>query len=418
MTTPAPTEVDLSAVRRMTAALAVTSLSGFGILSFSFGVILAPMAAELGWSNAALSSGFTVGLIAAGAASAIVGRTIDMHGGRGVLAVGSFVGAAGMVLWALASSLPTYYLAWAVIGIGMAMSLYEPTFATVLRHAPGRRRESVLIITLAGALSSTIFIPLTELLVSRADWRTALLQLALLHVVLTLPGNVFLVPRGGRVLAPDEPVQSTAAGLAAAQATRAPTLATSSDLRRAAVSMVLGHAPIIAIGTHLVTFLVLGGRSPATAAALAGGVGLGKLVGRLGCGVAVRRYSSYRLLNLCYLTMGLALHIPLLLPPGPLDVAMIALFGLGAGALTVLRPLYIAELFGAVGFGETSGRINRVNKIATAFVPMFVGLIVTGTGSYRTAWFLLAICEGLAIWLLPKLPAAPVPSATPATSTG
>lgn len=394
----------------MTGALAVTATSGFGTLSFSFGVILGPMTAELGWSNATVSAGYTVGLFVSGAVSALVGRTIDIGGGRRALTAGTLVGGLGIVLWSSVSSLLGFFFAWLVIGIGMALSLYEPTFAAVMRHAPAHRRRSVLVITLAGALSSTIFIPLTELLVSRGDWRTALLWLALLHVALTLPGNLLFIPRGGLVLAAEPPLAVGPVADARTSSTAppvrdaAPTLRTSVALRRAALGMVLGHAPVIAVSTHLVLFLVLGGRSPATAAVLAGGVGLGKFAGRVWFGHLARRVSSYRLVNACFLTSGAALSIPLVLPPGPLDLVMIAAFGVGAGALTVIRPLYIADLFGARGFGLTSGRINRVNKIATAFVPLFVGVSVTATGSYTAAWATLAVSQLLAVRLMPRLP--------------
>jgi len=395
--------------RIMTVALAVMTWASFGTLAFTFSVMLGPMTEELGWSNALLSSGYTVGAVVAGALAAFVGRTIDVSGGRAVAIAGSFVGASGVLLWSISTTPTVYLLAWTVMGAGMALGLYEPAFASVLRHVPGRRRESVLTITLAGALASTVYIPLAQFLVSRADWRVALTQLAVLYVAVTLPFNLLALPRRGAVLVPDAGTTTLVSAPAPAPATvtatataefgpeelteRAvsPSLRTSSDLRRVALVTVLGHSPTVALGTHLVAFLIVGGRSAAAAAALAAGLGIGKLLGRLSVGAAMRWFGSYRLLVTCHVAIGAALLVPLVLPPGPLDLAMIAALGMGAGSMTVVRPLYIADVFGSAGFGLTSGRINRVNKVATAFIPLSIGAIVTVTGGYTIAWALLAV---------------------------
>jgi MFS family permease len=374
--------------------------------------MLGPMSADLGWSNALLSAGFTLGAVVGGALSAIVGRMIDVRGGREVIVTGSFVGAAGILLWSFATTPATYLLAWVVIGVGMALGFYDPAFACVVRHAPGRRKEAVLAITLAGALASTIWIPLGELLISRSGWRPALMQLALLYLLLTLPLNLYGLPKRGVVLVPDGlgpvEVRSAAASLDAEPAApeESPSMRGSSALRRVAIAAVLGYAVTIALGTHLVAFLIVGGRSSTVAAALAAGLGVGKLLGRLGVGVVMRWVGSHRLFVACHLALGGALAIPLLLPPGPLDLAMIAALGIAAGALTVVRPLYIADLFGSRGFGLTSGRVNRVNRVTTAFVPMIVGAIVTVTGSYTAAWALLAIGVVAGALILPPLPRA------------
>lgn len=414
-------EVD-RAVRRMTVALAVMALATFGTLSFTFSVMLGPMSEDLGWSNALLSAGFTLGSVVGGTLSAAVGRMIDVRGGREVIVAGSFVGAAGMALWSLATTPVTYLLAWMVMGVGMALGFYEPTFATVMRHAPGQRAKAVLAITLAGALASTIWIPLGELLISRGGWRMALLQLAVLYLVLTLPLNLLGLPRRGIVLAPEEPTTGPIAAAAAGEADgdgeaapdatvseppaldASPSMRSSSELRRVTISAVLGYSVTLALGTHLVAFLVVGGRSTGLAAALAAGLGVGKLVGRLGVGMVLRRLGSYRLFFACHVTLGAALAIPILLPPGPLDLAMIAALGIAAGALTVVRPLYVADLFGSHGFGLTFGRINRVNRVITAFIPMVVGAIVTVTGSYTAAWGLLAVGVTVGAFILPPVP--------------
>ena len=50
-----------------------------------------------------------------------VGRAIDNRGGRGVLALSNLVLATGLVLLGIAQGLVTLAVAWAALGVGMAM---------------------------------------------------------------------------------------------------------------------------------------------------------------------------------------------------------------------------------------------------------------------------------------------------------
>ena len=55
-----------------------------------------------------------------------VGRAIVNRGGRGVLALSNLVLAAGLVLLGVAQGVFILALAWAVLGVGMAMGFYDP----------------------------------------------------------------------------------------------------------------------------------------------------------------------------------------------------------------------------------------------------------------------------------------------------
>lgn len=79
-------------------------------------------------------------------------------------------------------SLWAFYLVWAGIGLAMAATLYEPAFAVVARWFTAGRDRALLLVTFAGGLASTIFLPLTGWLVDGQGWRGALVVLAVLTV--------------------------------------------------------------------------------------------------------------------------------------------------------------------------------------------------------------------------------------------
>jgi MFS family permease len=60
-----------------------------------------------------------------------VGRLIDRHGGRVLLATSNLVIAAGLVILAAAHGIAGLVIAWAILGAGIGMGVYDPAFAAL-----------------------------------------------------------------------------------------------------------------------------------------------------------------------------------------------------------------------------------------------------------------------------------------------
>jgi MFS family permease len=404
-------------VHLLTGSLAIAVFFGFGLLVFAIAIVLPEMMAELGWSNAAVSSGLTIGLLTAGVTAPAVGTLIDRHGGRVPMAIGAVATSLGMFAWSAVTTYAAYALAWLVLGAGMALLLYEAAFTAMVLHAPARRRQGLLVISFLGALSSTAFMPVIEALVRSGGWRQALVVLGVVNLVVVTPLLLIGIPPRGHVLAPEvaepEPMPAADGPSGAEEPDGRPHPATvhaSAEgsmfrdvrLRRIGIATMLGDAPVYAVSVHIVAYLILSGRSTAFAAAMGGVVGVAKLAGRVGVGLLVRRVGSYALLVAGYLLVGIALALPLLPVDGALDVAMAIGFGIGAGAQTVTRPMYVSDMFGTAGFGRTFGRISRIGRFSMALAPGLVGAAVTGTGGYALAWAAMAAGSVVAAWVLPR----------------
>ena len=392
-----PTQLQRAPARLFT-ALAVTTTFGFGLLVYTVGVMISPMSAELGWSNATLSAGPAIGLATSGLLAPKVGRFVDNHGGRRVMVIGTITGAIGVAVWAASMTPALYLAAWVVIGTGMAMSLYEPAFAAVVKHVPDRRRQGVLAITLMGALASTIFLPLASWLLGLFGWRHALVVLAVGHVVVTTPLCIWWIPSRSTVAAsrPSDPV-----GAATPDAQTPPSLVSNSRLRRVTIARVLGGSANVSVGIHVVSFLITSGVSATRAALTAALLGVAKILGRLAIGFAARRKTGHTLLTACLCIMGLSLLIGVIAPTFAGQATMIVLFGIGGGGMTVAQPLVIVEQFGTRTYGITAGRISRISSLSFSVAPFAVGALVTVTASYVVPWLLLATGCVVAAWLLP-----------------
>jgi len=76
-----------------------------------------------------------------------VGRLIDAQGGRCVLAASNLVIATGLMILAAAHGIAGLVIAWAVLGVGIGMGLYDSAFAALTWLYGREARSSITGIT-------------------------------------------------------------------------------------------------------------------------------------------------------------------------------------------------------------------------------------------------------------------------------
>src|ERR1700730_14855557 len=178
--------------------------------SYYLPAILAdPIADGLELSRTVVFGVFSGSLLVSAVLGPSVGRVIDTHGGRGELALANLVLAAGLVLLALTQGVVSLVAAWTVLGVGMAMGLYDPAFATLAGLYGRAARGPITGITLIAGFASTVGWPLSALLEAHFGWRGACLVWAALNLLIGLPLNRLLIPRAPPPIRPTE-VQGTA----------------------------------------------------------------------------------------------------------------------------------------------------------------------------------------------------------------
>src|SRR3954463_3545528 len=198
-------------------ALGIAQILGWGT-SFYFPAVLAPpIVADTGWALAWVVSGTSIGLLVAGLIAPKVGSIIDRHGGPAVLAVSSLLYAAGLSCIGLAPNLPVYLLGWIVLGGGMGTGLYDAVFAALGKMYGREARTPITNLTLFGGFASTVCWPLSAFLAESFGWRSACLIYAGLHLVVSLPLQMAVVPplSAAKLASPGD----DAGGIATAQPT-------------------------------------------------------------------------------------------------------------------------------------------------------------------------------------------------------
>ena len=188
--------------------MAVAQVISWGTLFYAFSLFVIPMQASLGWSRPLLNGALSLGLLSTGVVAFPVGAWIDRHGGRSVMTFGSLAGGLLLLAWASVETPWVFYLLWMLIGITMAGVLYEPAFAVITAVFGPEARRGITALTLVGGFASTVFMPLTQLLIEAIGWRSTLLVLGGLNLAVCLPLHALFVPGPPAFRPPEAPQEN------------------------------------------------------------------------------------------------------------------------------------------------------------------------------------------------------------------
>lgn len=389
------------------AALAVTETISWGILYYGFAVFLTPMERELGWSRPSVTGAFSLALLLSGLAAPLVGRWIDRNGPRLLMTAGSIAATLLVLAWSRVASLTAFYAIWIGIGLAMAAVLYEPAFAVIAKWFSRRRRQALTALTLVAGLASVIFTPLCNWLIELLGWREALLALAILLGLTTIPLHGLVLRRSPEALglAPDGEAAWT--GDATTVPARDPGIPARTVLRTTTfwaltLAMVLSAAITVAVNVHLIPYLLGLGYSPAFAATVTGLIGGMQIPGRV-LFAPLGRFLPARLMTvLVILLQGTSLLILLGRPDAVRVLLFVTVFGMSNGMVTLLRAARVAELFGSAAYGSITGVMALWATLARAAAPVGAGALYDLFGRYEPVfWGLVAggLVAGLAAYL-------------------
>jgi MFS family permease len=324
------------------------------------------------------------------------------------MTLGSIVGAALLLVWASVEDLLVFYLVWVGIGLAMAATLYEPAFAVLAKWFERGRARALLLVTLAGGLASTIFLPLSAWLVEAQGWRGALFALAAILALLTIlphalvlrrrPEDLGLLPDGIRPTR--SPREETA---------RAPN-EPRAELRSVPLGAALRGLPFwllvgaLSLGTlsqaamyvHLIPYLAEKGYGLGSAATLTGLIGASQVLGRVLLTFLEDRLRRDAMMAGIFALQAAALVV-LIWSRDPLGVLMFVLpFGAASGAVTISRALAVADFYGPAYYASIGGVVGMFVTGARTLAPVGAGAMSAALGSYAPVLWTLAFGSALA----------------------
>jgi MFS family permease len=385
------------------AALAIGQLLCWAALYYAFSSFVLPMMRELGWTKATVMGAFTAGLAAWGLASYASGAAIDRGHGRAVMTLGAVLGALACAAWSRVEAPWQLYASCIVLGVAMAMTLYEPAFNVVTHRYPTRYREAITALTLVAGFASTLSFPACAWLIGALGWRGAMLAVAASLLLVAAPLQAWALRGTARVAAPPRP--DAAADATLRQAVRHPAF------WLLTLCFTLHAFVAAALWAHVMpAFTARGVDETATLAVLVW-IGPAQVAGRLafasiGRALPLRRVGLFAL---AAMAIAFALFAASAHPAALLGFAL--LFGAGNGLVTIVRGGLVPAYFGRTHVGRVGGLMSAVSLLARAAAPLAAAWLLLLLPGYRELMLVLAGIAGGA-WLAFLAARPPGPAAS------
>lgn len=371
-------------------ALGIAQIISWGSFYYAFALLIPALSAHLQASSAAVVGAFSLALLITGVLSAPVGTWIDRHGGRRLLSGGSLAGAVLLALLSQVQNLAQLYLVWGGLGVVMAATLYDPAFAVLSQLFRQGTRKAITMLTLFGGFASTVFWPLTQVLLDRLGWRQALLVLAAINLLLSVPLQWWAAPAAVPAHEMRGVKMQSGNGLA--------TLFRQPLFLGLCAAFTLNTLVFSALSVHLIGLLQAKQLSLSQAAWVGAAIGPMQVLGRLLEYAFLSRMQPSRLgrLVICMLPTALA---ALLLTQGVSAglAVFVLLYGMGNGMITIVRGALPVELYSAERYGLINGAMAAPVLMAKAAGPIAAALLLGGMG-YQGVLALMtvaALCSAL-----------------------
>ena len=388
----------------------LTLLASAGIRSTP-GILIIPLEKEFGWTRATVSFAVSINILLYGLFGPFAAALMDRVGVRRVMMASLGLVAAGVGLTTVMRTSWQLVLLW-----GVVVGLGTGTMALVLgayianRWFAERRGIVMGLLTASTATGQLLFLPFLASLVVTSGWRSAVLVVAgvaLLMVPLVYifmrndPSDVGLRPVGATADA--APVSSGANPAAAALAALREGFRSRDFWLLAGSFYICGASTNGLIGTHLIPASMEHGIPEVTAASLLAAMGVFDLIGTTVSGWLSDRWDNRYLLCWYYGLRGLSLlYLPYALGTQFVGLAAFAVFyGLDWVATVPPTVRLTADIFGRQKVGVMYGWISAGHQLGAATAAFGAGAVRSWLGSYQVAFMtsglLCLIASGLVI---------------------
>lgn len=366
------------------AGLGATQIIGYGTLYYAFSILVPEIAEDIGKSQQWVFGAFSVALLVGSLAAPLSGYLADRIGAGRLMAAGSLLASATLVLMAVSTGPISFAVALALTEIVSVAVLYATAFTAIVQTGGQNAQKSIVHLTLIAGFASSVFWPLTSWLHGFLSWREVYLLFAALNLLVCLPVHLALA-------------RLTTTAVSASKTSTAP---------------ISEHRPI-ANGTLLFSLMLLGFaiEGYALSAILVHMVPLTQALGFGAAGLLVASLFgpaqvASRLINLLFgrelsqrwlavIATGLlpiALTILLMTTPWVPGAVMFAIcFGLGSGLTSIVGGTLPLELFGSKGYGSRLGWATSAKQMMSAIAPLAMSMSMAGFGVVVSIWVTVAV---------------------------
>lgn len=350
--------------------------------TYGLGPFIEPLQREFGWTRAAISSGLTIaGLL--GACLAIpMGLIVDKLGPRRVALAGVLLMPASIGLLGTATgTLTNWYMLWTFVAFSN-LWLQATVWTSAIASRFEKSRGLAFAVTLSGASISAVALPyVATSLIMAFGWRTAFMLVGVIWALAVFP-LMLLFFRGAQ----DQPTHKANAHRPAAE--DIPGASVSEALKSAAfyqlfISSLLFTFTAVGMIVHFVPILTNSGASSLGAAGVAALVGVFSIIGRLGTGFLLDRFSASIVGAAAFLLPVISCVLLMVDGADPWSQSIAsALFGFTVGAEVDVIAYLATRQFGLRNYGIIFGSIVTAMAAGGAIGPLAAGAVYDEYGGY------------------------------------
>ncbi|WP_456727165.1 MFS transporter [Bradyrhizobium sp. USDA 3397] len=356
----------------MLAALAVVEIISYGTLYYCVAVVANEAARDLAITGEWIFACFSFALFANALMSMIAGRIMDRYGAGRTMKIASVAGAVCLGMAAISCNAVVFAIALFGMEIAAAFLLYEAAFVFLVQRDAAHAKQQITLLTLIVGLSSTLFWPLTSLLITLISWREVLAIYAVCNVLVALPLIVLALRRSSVSCGDQDSIED---------------LQVNSQSPPKAIDLVL-----ITIGFSLTTFAfsaflvqmipivstICSGLEGALVSAL---FGPSQVLMRLFAASVIARASAIQLTIFSSVLLSMATVIVALASHSVLGMTIfVVLLGFSSGLNSICRGTLPLSMFGQDGYGSRVGLISGFRLSTASFAPFFFSYIKTQYG--------------------------------------
>jgi len=366
----------------------------------NFGLFILPMSDDLGLSRSFVGWAQTARVLAGSLSSFAIGRLLDRHGPRVLVAVASVVTAACMVGLGSMSQAWQFPALFALMGF---MGLSAAGFGSLMTSVPvakwfvRMRGRAMAVATLGLGVGGVAFLPTTQVLISGLGWRSTWVVLAVVNVALTVPLALLFLRRQPEDmgLTPDGDPAPTQASASAAPRDEEPVWTvrealSTPTLGKLLVAFALVGFAIGGTGIHRIPYWVERGFDPQLVSYCFATDAAGATTMVLLAGMLVERFPVRFVATFSFVGFALAMGLMIVGSNAFFLFGSTILFGLSVGANMIVQGFIWADYYGRAFLGTIRGIVLPVTLVSMGIGAPFSGYIYDATGSYILVWWLLA----------------------------
>jgi MFS transporter, OFA family, oxalate/formate antiporter len=399
------------------------------LLNQAFGLYLAVLVEEQGWSKTALAGAAALKSTEVALLGPVLGWMVDRFGAQGLIRAGVIVFGIGFMLMSQIDTLPGFYAAFIVVAFGSSLFSNSIASVAIIQWFEKKRARALSALQFGGAVGG-VFVFLVALSIQTFGWRYTAFGSGVLAMLIGWPlANVIRSrpeDHGETIdgLSPDEARET-----GQKKPLRRPAFTAREALRTGAFWLIsLGHGfsllVVSAINVHAIAHMKEGlGYSLAQAALVITLVTAGQFVGVMIGWVIGEKFEKRLVAGACMLMHAVGM-LMLTYAIGPVMLAAAALIhGIAWGLRGPFMQAIRADYFGRRSIGMIIGLSSLITVFGQIVGPLLAGVFADWTGNYRLGFTILAVMVGLGslFFILakpPKPPGSKGPTLTDQTDTG